>query len=329
MGKYFGKKFIVYVFTFAVAITINWAAPRFMPGDPIQSLLNRFGNIEGGTEIIHSNFSQLFGLDKPILQQYLGFWKSIFTGDLGISIHSFPSPVFDIIKSAILYDIIIMVPSIILSWIVGNNLGAISGMKKKADNFLMPFFYFLSSAPYFWFAVIVVFVFSVQFGLFPVGGAYSSTMIPRFSFNFIVDFLRHWFLPFFSMFLIQLGGWAIGMRNMILYERSSNYSKYMKALGSSEKLIRNYGFRNGILPQVTGLALRLSNIIGGMVMVQMVFSYPGLGYQMLQAIMNQDYFLLQGCFIFIIILVLVSNFIIDIVYMLIDPRVRLSYSEEV
>jgi peptide/nickel transport system permease protein len=128
---------------------------------------------------------------------------------------------------------------------------------------------------------------------------------------------------------VQLGGWAIGMRNMIIYEMGSNYSKYMESLGASEKLIRKYAFRNGVLPQVTGLAIRLGNIIAGALTTQIVFSYPGLGFILLKAIQNQDYFLVQGCFLFIIIFVLLANFTVDIIYMFIDPRVRFSYSGEV
>jgi len=329
MGKYLSKKVLVYLITFFVAVTVNWAVPRFMPGDPISLLLARFSGMEGGREIIQSQFVQTFGFDQPLLVQYFNFWKSLFVGDLGISISFFPAPVMDIVKNNIIYDFIILVPAIILSWIVGNKLGAYSGGNKKIDNRVMPFFYFLTSAPEFWFSMVLVFVFGVKFGWFPVNGAYSSTMHPGFNFAFIFDVLKHWFLPFLSIFLIQVGGWAIGMRNMIIYEKVSNYSRYMKSLGASDKLIRSYGFRNGVLPQVTGLAISLSTFVAAAVFVERVFAYPGLGNIMVKAVLNQDFFLMQGCFLAIITMVLVANFIVDIIYMLIDPRVRLSYSEEV
>ncbi|MDI3548700.1 MAG: peptide/nickel transport system permease protein [Halanaerobiales bacterium] len=329
MGKYLSKKLLIYLITFFIAVTINWAIPRFMPGDPISILLSRFSGLEGGREIIEGQFVQSFGLNQPLLTQYFNFWRSLFAGDLGISIYVFPKPVINVIKEAIIYDIILLVPAIILSWIVGNKLGAYSGVNRKADNIMMPFFYFLTSAPYFWFAVVVAFIFGVKLAFFPISNAYSSTVQPGFNLPFIFDFLKHWFLPFLTLFLVQLGGWAIGMRNMIIYERSSNYSKYMESLGASDRLIRNYGFRNGILPQVTGLAIRLGTVVSGALLTEIVFSYPGLGYLMLRAILNQDYFLIQGCFLFIVIMVLAANFIVDIIYMIIDPRVRLSYSGEV
>ncbi len=329
MGKYIGKKFVIYLITFVLAVTINFIIPRMMPGDPIQSLLSRFSGMEGGREILENQLTLLFNLDQPLWQQYLNFWKSIFTGDFGISIIQFPTPVIDIIQRAIIYDMVVLLPAIILSWIAGNKLGAFSGVNKKVDDLSMPFFYFLSSSPYFWLAGVVAFFFGVVIGWFPISGAYSSTASPSFSLGFLINFLHHWFLPFFTMFLVQLGGWAIGMRNMIIYERSSNYSKYMGALGASDKLIRKYGFRNGVLPQVTGLALRIGRIVGGAITVQVVFNYPGLGRMMLDAVLNQDYFLLQGIFLAIVTMVLAANFIVDIIYMFIDPRVRLSFTEEV
>ncbi len=328
MGKYLGKKIIIYLITFFIAVTLNFWIPRMMPGDPITQLLSRYAGMEGGREILENQLRLLFNLDQPLLTQYINFWKSIFSGDLGVSIFQFPTPVIEIIKEGIVYTIILLIPAILLSWIIGNKLGAFSGLNKKADNMMMPFFYFLTSSPYFWMAGVVAFVFGVKIGWFPISGAYGLTMTPTFSFRFIMDYVTHWFLPFLTMFLVQLGGWAIGMRNMILYERSSNYSKYMEALGASDKLIRSYGFRNGVLPQVTGLALRLSGIIGGAILVEVVFNYPGLGRLMLSSIQNQDYFLLQGIFLTIVTMTLIANFLVDIVYMIIDPRVRLSLSGE-
>lgn len=328
MGRYLIKKIIIYVITFILAVSINFFIPRMMPGDPIQSLLSRFSGMEGGREILENQLTLLFNLDQSLWEQYINFWKSVFTLNFGISIIQFPTPVFNIIKRAIVYDFSVLLPAIILSWIVGNKLGAFSGTNKKVDKTTMPFFYFLASSPYFWMAGIVAFFLGVVIGWFPISGAYSSTASPGLNWNFIINFLHHWFLPFFTMFLVQLGGWAIGMRNMIMYEKSSNYSKYMETLGSSRKLIRKYGFRNGVLPQVTGLALRLGRIVGGAITVQVVFNYPGLGRLLLNAVQNQDYFLMQGIFLTIVTMVLVANFTVDIIYMFIDPRVRLSYTEE-
>ena len=140
--------------------------------------------------------------------------------------------------------------------------------------------------------------------------------------DFIGKLCSHWFLPFLSLFLVAFGGWAIGMRNLIIYELEADYANYLEALGAPRSLIRRYAFRNAMLPQLTGLALQLGVLVAGALVTEIVFAYPGLGYLILQAIQNQDFFLLQGTFLFIVIGVLLANFIIDIVYVLVDPRTR-------
>ncbi len=173
-----------------------------------------------------------------------------------------------------------------------------------------------------WLGIFLAWFFGIVLGVFPIAGAYSYSLMPTWSLKFIGSVLLHWFLPFASLFLIEFGGQAIGMRNMIIYELESDYSHYLAALGAPKRLIRAYAFRNAILPQITGLALKLGVIVAGALVTEVVFSYPGIGYLLLAAIQNQDYFLIQGCFLFIIIGVLMANFIIDLVYVLIDPRTR-------
>jgi peptide/nickel transport system permease protein len=143
------------------------------------------------------------------------------------------------------------------------------------------------------------------------------------SLRFAESLAWHWFLPFLSLFLVGFGGWAIGMRNLIIYELDADYSRYLQSLGAPSRLVRKYAYRNALLPQLTGLALSLGVIVAGALVTEVVFSYPGLGWYSYQAIINQDYFLLQGIFLFVIIGVLAANFLIDIVYVIVDPRVRL------
>lgn len=324
--RYLTRKIVIYILTFFFAVTIDWAIPRFMPGDPVAVLLSRFATLPNVAEHLHSYFIQAFGLDKPLWEQYISFWNALLHGDLGISIYYYPKPVAEIIKSALPYDIALLVPSIVLSWIVGNWLGALAGKNRKLDSYLMPVFYFLTASPYFWFAIVLAYLLGVKLDLFPVSGAYSYGIIPSLSWAFIKDFLHHWTLPFLSLFLVQLGGWAIGMRNMIIYEIEADYAHYLEALGSSERLILRHAFRNAMLPQVTGLALQLGLIVAGALTTEIVFSYPGIGYVLMQGILNQDYFLIQGCFLMIILNVLVANFVIDLLYVVIDPRVKYSYT---
>jgi peptide/nickel transport system permease protein len=220
------------------------------------------------------------------------------------------------------FDIFLLLPAILLSWLAGNNFGAFAARSKRLDNTLLPVGYILTATPYMWLGILLGWTFGIVLKIFPISGAYSYAMVPHFSWAFIWSLLQHWFLPFASLFMVMFGGWAIGMRNMIIYELEADYAHYLEALGAPRKLVRKYAFRNAILPQLSGLALQLGVIVAGALATEIVFSYPGIGYLILMAIQNQDYFLLQGCFFFIIVGVLLANFAIDIVYIMVDPRTR-------
>ncbi|GGP03881.1 ABC transporter permease [Nonomuraea glycinis] len=323
MRRYFGRKLLIYGLTFVVAVTVNWMIPRFMPGDPVASMLARARVSQpAAVEAMRTYYTNLFGFDQPIWQQYLNFWGALFQGDFGISIWVFPTPVADVILAAVPYTLALMIPSVLLSYWVGNRFGAFAARRKLLDNTVLPVGYILTATPYMWLAVILAWGLGVVAGWFPVAGGYSFSLQPSWSWEFFLDLLHHWILPFLSLFLVALGGWAIGMRNMIIYELESDYSNYLSALGAPSRLIRRYAYRNAILPQITGLALQLGVLVAGALVTEIVFSYPGLGSLILKAIQNQDFFLLQGTFMFIVIGVLVANFLIDIVYVLIDPRTR-------
>ena len=324
MRRYFLRKILIYLLTFFVAVTIDWMIPRFMPGDPVMNMLAKAGSMHAeAQEVMYGFLTSSFGLDLPAWQQYLNFWKALFHGDLGVSILQFPKPVFDVIKSALPYDLLLLVPSILLSYLAGNKFGAYAARSKRLDNTMLPVGYILTATPYMWLGILLGWIFAIILGIFPISGAYSYALKPAFTWTFIKSVLEHWFLPFLSLFIVQFGGWAIGMRNMIIYELEADYAHYLEALGAPRRLIRRYAYNNAQLPQLSGLALKLGVIVAGAMATEIVFSYPGIGYLILMAIQNSDYFLLQGCFLFIIIGVLLANFIIDIVFILVDPRTRL------
>jgi len=321
--RYFGRKFLIYGLTFFLAVSIDWLIPRFMPGDPIVNMLSRISLSAEAAQEMHAYYSRVFGLDLPIWQQYLNFWSSLLHGDLGISAYLFPQPVIKVIMRAVPYDAFLLVPTILLGWIAGNKFGAYAARTKRLDNTVLPLGYILTATPYMWLGILLAWVFGIVLDIFPIAGAYSYAMQPHWSWAFVLSVLEHWFLPFASLFLVEFGAWAIGMRNMIIYELEAEYSHYLEALGASRKLVRRYAFRNAMLPQLSGLSLKLGVIVAGALVTEVVFSYPGIGYLLLAAIQNQDYFLIQGCFLFIIIGVLIANFIIDVVYVIVDPRTRL------
>jgi peptide/nickel transport system permease protein len=320
--RYFLRKLLIYILTFFVAVTVDWSIPRFMPGNPVSILISRAGLHGSAVEAMYNYYTGVFGLDLPIWQQYLNFWSALFRGDLGISIYLFPMPVTKVIMSAVPYDVALLLPAILLSWWAGNKFGAFAARSKKMDNTVLPAGYILTGTPYMWLAILLAWAFGIVWRVFPIAGGYSFNLRSHFSLLFISSLFMHWFLPFASLFLVQFGGWAIGMRNLIIYELESDYSHYLEALGAPRKLIRSYAFNNAILPQLTGLALQIGVIVAGALATEVVFAYPGIGYLILQAIHNEDYFLLQGCFLFVVIGVLLANFIIDIAYVIVDPRTR-------
>ena len=324
MRRYFARKLLTYGLTFFVAVTIDWAIPRFMPGDPVQGILARMSLHPEAQEALSGTYEKAFGLDVPIWKQYLNFWWALLHGDLGTSVWLFPQPVTSIIADAVPYTLGLLIPAILLSFFAGNKVGALAARRKVLDNTVLPVGYVLTAMPYMWLGILLAWVFASEMELFPISGGYSYSLQPEWSWEFISSLLYHWFLPFMSLFLVGFGGWAIGMRNLIIYELEADYVHYLEALGAPSRLVRKYAYRNAMLPQITGLALALGVVVAGAIVTEIVFSYPGLGHLTLDAINNEDFFLLQGIFLFIIVGVLIANFIVDIVYIFVDPRTRTS-----
>jgi peptide/nickel transport system permease protein len=322
--RYLVRKLITYLLAFFVGVTIDWGIPHLMPGDPIQGLLSKFTLSSSSYAALYKTFAQSFGLNVPLWQQYLDFWKGVLTGDMGISIWAPPAKVTTLVFQAMPYTLALLIPAIVLSYVLGNRLGAAAARRKVLDNTVLPIGYIFQAIPYPWLALVVPYLLGVVWHVFPISGGYSETLLPSWSWTFVSSLLDHWFLPFLTVFLVSLGGWAIGMRNLVIYELENDSSRYLRALGASEGVVRRYAYRSASLPQLSGLALQLGVVIGGNIVTEIAFNYPGLGHLIYQAITNQDYFLLQGIFIFIVIAVLVANFVIDLVYLSVDPRTRLS-----
>jgi peptide/nickel transport system permease protein len=322
VSRYLARRVVIYAVTFFVAVTIDWAIPRLMPGDPIDRLLTRMQAQPAASEALQGYYTEAFGFDVPVWKQYLNFWAALFHGDLGLSVASFPTPVSELILGALPYTLALLVPAILLSFWAGNKVGALAARRKSLDNSVLPAAYALTATPQMWLGIVLVWVFASTLAWLPVSGAYGLELQPTWSIEFGVSFLEHWILPFSALFLVAFGGWAIGMRNMIIYELEADYAHYLSALGAPTKLVRKCAYRNALLPQITGLALALGAVVSGAIVVEIVFSYPGLGSLTLTAIQNRDYFLIQGIFLFLIVGVLIANLIIDIAYVFIDPRTR-------
>jgi len=322
--RYLTRKILTYLLAFFIGVTIDWGIPRLMPGDPIQSMLSKF-SLQSATYTAQYNlFAKTFGTNLPLWQQYLNYWKGMFTGNLGLSVWAPPAHVTTLIFQALPYTLALLIPAVTLSYFVGNRLGAAAARRKWLDNSVLPLGYVFQAIPYPFLALLVPYLFGIVWHVFPLSHAYGQGLLPAWNWTFISSLLYHWFLPFLTLFIVSVGGWAIGMRNLVIYELENDSSRYMRALGANERVVRRYAYRSASLPQLSGLALALGVVIGGSIVTEVAFQYPGLGTLIFNAVTNNDFFLLQGIFIFMVIGVLVANFVIDLVYLAVDPRTRLS-----
>lgn len=330
--KYFGKKILWFIITLIVAVILNFLLPRLMPVNPVATITGKVAG-QGATDAaavqrIYEHYLHEFGLDQPMHVQFGLFVKNALHGNFGISFSQYPRPVSDIIKSAIVWTVALQLPAIIVGWILGNLLGALAAyIKKGFDKVLLPVSLFLSNVPAFGMAVVMLVIFGVNLKIAPIAGGYAYDMIPHLSWDFVKSVISHYQLPFWSIVLVSIGGQAVGMRSMSIYELNADYVKYARFLGIKDSKIVGYVFRNAMLPQVTGLALSIGTMIGGALVAEIVFSYPGLGSTMYSAVTAADYPLISATTLIITIMVLIATFLLDIIYGFIDPRVKAAQYE--
>ena len=324
--KYFLNKILWFFITLIVAVILNFLLPRLMPADPVAAITGKMAQgvtDASTTKAIYERYAAEFGTDKPMWQQFFVFVKNALHGDFGTSFSQYPRKVSDIISSAIPWTLALQLPAIVIGWFLGNLLGALAAyIRKGFDKVLMPLSLFMSAIPAFGMAVILLVVFSINLKIAPVNGGYDVGMIPNFSWSFIKSVIAHYQLPFWSIVLVSIGGQAVGMRSMSIYELNADYVKYARFLGIKDRKIVGYVFRNAMLPQITGLALSIGTMMGGALVAEIVFSYPGLGSTMYKGVTSADYPLISATTLIITIMVLLSTLILDIVYGFIDPRVK-------
>jgi peptide/nickel transport system permease protein len=322
--KYFLQRMGFYLFTAWAAITLNFFIPRLVPGDPVQSLITKYQG-QLSTKSIASLYV-LFGLDKhqSLGQQYLDYWKQIFHGDLGLSFTFFPAPVSQVIGQALPWTVLLVGITTIISFTLGTGLGVLAGWRRGswADG-LLPVTTFFSSVPYFWLGIIAIYLLAGPDSFFPSSGGFDSELVPAWDQYFIPSAIQHSLLPALTILISSVSGWILSMRNMMVTVSSEDYITVAHAKGLSERRVAlSYAARNALLPSVSGFALALGFIVGGTLLVEIVFSYPGLGFTLLQAVGAKDYPLMQGIFLIITIAVLLANLLADVAYLLLDPRTR-------
>jgi len=326
--RFLGIRLAFLIATYIVAITIVFILPRTIPGNPLALLLTQiFQQAQANPEAIREVYRALmneFSVGKPLWEQYLDFLARTFRGDLGTSIAFYPRKVVDLIMPSVGWTLGLLVPATLVAWAIGNYMGAIAGYRRGTafEKSVVGVSFIISQIPYYWLAMLLTYIFSIRLGIFPSGGGYSVGLEPSLTISFIADVLWHYALPFLSIVLVSLGGWAIGMRVLTIYELRSDYMIFSEALGVSDKMLFRYAFRNSLLPQVTGLALSLGGVLGGQLITETVFSYPGTGYIIFRGLSTLDYPLIQGAFVILIASLYIANFLVDFIYAVIDPRIR-------
>jgi peptide/nickel transport system permease protein len=329
--KYFLNKFLWFLITLISAFILNFTLPRLMPGDPVAAIVSRAAQgmtNTTGVQAIYEQYTELFGTNKPIIEQFFIYMRNVFQGDFGFSFAQYPRTVADVIGSSIWWTIALQFPAIIVGWLIGNTLGALAAYRKGGfDKVLMPISIFVSSLPPFGMAVILLLIFGITAKWLPTSGGYGFDLIPNFSWSFVKSVIVHYQMPFWSIVLITIGGQAIGMRSMSIYELNADYVKFSRFMGIRDRKIVRYVFRNAMLPQITGLALSLGTMVGGAVVAEIIFSYPGLGSTILTAVLGGDYPLISATALIITVMVLIANFLIEIVYGILDPRIKAAQAD--
>jgi peptide/nickel transport system permease protein len=313
-----------YLAAFVAAATVNFFLPRVMPGDPIQIM---FGSANTNLTVENLNALRLtFGfIDAPLWQQYLIYLQSIFTGDLGLSIRYFPAPVTDILGRAAIWTVGLVGLATVLAFVVGTSLGIFAAWRRgtRADTAISLLAIFTTAVPAVVISLLALFIFAYQLRWFPSGYAYNPQLDPEFSWAFISSVIRHGTLPMVTMFIVLVGGFAITMRNNMINLLGEDYIVMGRAKGLSENRVMFwYAARNALLPTVSNLAIALGTVVGGSLITEVVFNYPGLGNVLYQAILARDYPVIQGQLLIMTAAMLIANFLVDLSYVLLDPRLK-------
>jgi peptide/nickel transport system permease protein len=322
--SFLARRLAFYLFTAWAAVTINFLVPRLMPGDPVQSLIARAqGQLD--TDATQSLYV-LFGLDKQtsMVEQYFQYLGQIFRGDLGLSFTFFPTPVGEVIGDSLPWTLALVGFTTVLAFLIGTGLGVLAGWRRGSwTDLLLPVTTFLSSIPYFWLGLIAITLLAGNGGAFPASGGFDPGVVPSWDWDFIGSAVHHTLLPALTILVTSMSGWVLSMRNMMVTVSAEDYITVAHAKGLSERRVMlSYAARNALLPNVSGFALQIGLIVGGTFLVEIVFSYPGVGFQLFQAVGAKDYPLLQGIFLVITLSVLAANLLADLVYLLLDPRTR-------
>lgn len=317
----------IYLLAIWAAITINFFLPRLAPGNPAQTVYDRLAQHGAVNPATLKALEIQFGVNTtdPLWVQYISYLNNLIHGNLGVSTNYYPDTVTKVIGQDIKWTLVLLSVSVILSFTLGTLLGIVVAWKRgtafdTVSSTVMTFFY---SILYPWLALIAVYFLGYISGWFPFADGYDVSLTPGWNFDFLMSAAYHAILPALTLIVSTIAGWMLTMRNSMVTTLSEDYVLMAQAKGlRSRRVMLAYAARNAILPSVTGFAIALGAVVGGALLVEIVFSYPGIGYALFQAIQSQDYFLADGILLLIIVATVLMNLAVDVLYSVLDPRVR-------
>jgi peptide/nickel transport system permease protein len=325
--RYALRRLGFFLLTLWAALTLNFLLPRLMPGNPALAMMSKFHD-QGATPQTLNALEILFGVNthKSLAAQYVSYLHQMFTGNFGTSLAYYPNSVADVIGGAIWWTLGLVGITTILAFILGTGLGIVAAWRRggRLDSVLPPVFVIASAVPYFWVAMVMVLLFGLSLHWLPYLGGYNITSdTPSLSLHFIGDVLSHAILPSFSLLITTIGTWILTMRNTMITTLAEDYVRMARAKGlPGHRIMLDYAARNAILPNLTGFAMSLGFVVGGAILIELVFNYEGVGWLLLQAVNNDDYPLEQALFLLITAAVLVAILLSDVATAILDPRTR-------
>jgi peptide/nickel transport system permease protein len=324
---YFVRRIGMFFLVVFVAATINFFVPRLAPGNPIGAITSRMASastgVENGKEMFDA-YRQRFGLDQPLYIQYAKYMWNTLHLDFGQSLSAYPADVSDIILPAIGWSLGLIGVSVLMTFAFGVAVGALLAWKGTPEvvRAVLPITMIGGVLPYYLLGMLLLYLFAFTTKVLPLSGAYDSGIARELTWPYVVSILRHAILPAASIVLTSLGGFALTMRGLMVNTIGEDYMLLADAKGlPKRRILWWYAVRNAIPPQLTHLAIALGYVVSGAILVEIVFSYPGLGYQLWQSIVNSDYTVIQAITLVLAVSVGLSVLIIDLIYPRLDPRV--------
>jgi peptide/nickel transport system permease protein len=326
---YIVRRIGVFFLVVILAVTINFIVPRLRSTNPVEARMNEFAQQGGGNAAnikqLIAIYNEKFGLDKPLWEQYVNYWRDVLRFDLGTSIAFYPGSVRDEILRAAPWTIGLLFVSTVLAFAIGSLFGALLAWPNTTRLFgvMVPLFMTLSAIPYYLLGLVLIYLLALVWPVLPTAGAYSTGLRLGLNWPTVLDIGKHAILPALSIILAGIGFWGLGMRAMMVNIIGEDFMTMAQAKGLlSRTIFFRYALRNALLPQVTGLTLALAGIMSGAILVEVIFAYPGIGFLLFRAISGNDYFVIQGVTLFVIMSVGLALLILDLVYPLLDPRIQ-------